>query len=77
MSCIGGGNEKRGKDSCEEKIYRRIHRNEDRILLDSEDSATTNGPLGIWNECAFLLRREQKLVLMVRNILDRSQLVYV
>jgi len=47
MSCIGGGNEKGGENSCEEKIDRGIHRSEDRILLDSEDSATMNGPLGI------------------------------
>jgi hypothetical protein len=44
MSCINRGDKKGGEESCEEKIDRGIHRG-DRILLDSEDSATMKGPL--------------------------------
>lgn len=58
MSCIDLGNDKGGKRSCKDKIDNRIHR-DDRILLDSKDSATL-GPLRIERVCVSTLKESKK-----------------
>lgn len=59
MSRIDLGNDKGGKRSCKDKIDNGIHR-DDRILLDSKDSATL-GPLGIERVCVSALKESKKV----------------
>jgi hypothetical protein len=55
VSCIDLENDKGGECGCKDKIDNRIHR-DDRILLNSKDSATL-GPLGIERVCVSALSK--------------------